>query len=101
MMSNADTQTYSPSLLITGKYESLILSNKDMAARSRVLEERTDEGWLGNGYDWASIANIILNEKRSDIQDAVAFDPEAGTFSAQGTLAARKRLGQAMQQIFH
>ena len=99
-MSNADTATYPPFLLITGKYESLILSDKDMAARLSVFEERADEGWLGNGYDWTSIAKVLLDEKLSDIQGDVAFDPEAGMFSAHGPLAALKRLGQEMKQVF-
>ena len=45
-----------------------------------IFDTRADEGFLGNGYDWESLARIYLEEKRPDLMDSLQFDPEAGMF---------------------
>jgi len=47
-----------------------------------VFEARADEGFLGNGYDWASLAREFVDEQMPHIQDAIDFDPEADMFVA-------------------
>ena len=45
-----------------------------------VFDTREDEGFEGNGYDWASLAQVFVNECCLDLQEKVDFDPEAGMF---------------------
>jgi hypothetical protein len=99
-MNTSDKSTYAPFILFTGDNPSLIMSDKDMVNRSAVFEERGNEGWNGNGYDWTSIARVILDEKLPDIKDLLEFDPEAGMFCAIGPMESLKRLGAEMKQAF-
>lgn len=71
-----------------------------MVEKLHVFEERADEGWSGNGYDWNSIAQVVLSEQLPDLQDEISFDPEAGMFSAQGSRPVLERLGAAMSSAF-
>lgn len=47
-----------------------------------LFETRAEEGFLGNGYDWASLAQVFLQERLPQLQERIEFDPEAGMFSA-------------------
>ncbi|MEY8517656.1 immunity 51 family protein [Lachnospiraceae bacterium 29-84] len=47
-----------------------------------VFDTRADEGFLGNGYDWGSLAQVFLDEKCSRLREKIHFDPEAGMFCA-------------------
>ena len=47
-----------------------------------IFDTRADDGFIGNGYDWASLAHAFLNEKCPELRDKITFDPEAGMFSA-------------------
>lgn len=49
---------------------------------SEVFDERADEGFTGNGYDWESLAMVFLNEKMSELEGIIDFDSEAGMFCA-------------------
>ena len=99
-MSDSDKLSYAPFILITGEHPSLILSDNDMSLMMSVFEESEDEGWLGNGYDWTSIAQVVLEEKLSDLKDKLEFDPEAGMFSAVGSIDSLRRLGEEMKKVF-
>ncbi|HEX2697610.1 MAG TPA: Imm51 family immunity protein [Anaerolineales bacterium] len=99
-MTDSDKSTYAPFILMTGEYQSLILSDEHMESRLNIFEERADEGWEGNGYDWTSIARVVIDEKLPDLKDKFEFDPEAGMFSASGPLDALKRLGEEMKKVF-
>ena len=99
-MSNADKLTYAPFILIRSEHPSLILSDRDMSLRFEIFDERKDEGWMGNGYDWTSIAQIVMEEKLPDVEETVEFDAEAGMFSAIGPLYALERLGAEMKKVF-
>ena len=100
-MSDADKETYAPLILMTGEYEALFMSDTHMVEWSHVFEEREEEGWTGGGYDWTSLARVLVSEKLPEIESDITYDPEAGMFSAQGPLGALKKLGTAMQQLYN
>jgi hypothetical protein len=58
-MDDVDKVTYAPFVLLNGEAQSLILSDNNMLARTHIFEERSD-GWLGNRYDWTSIARVVV-----------------------------------------
>lgn len=45
-----------------------------------VFEIRASEGFLGNGYDWESLATVFLEEKTQNLIEEIQFDSEAGMF---------------------
>lgn len=47
-----------------------------------VFDTRAEEGFIGNGYDWGSLAQVFLDEKCFDLQGKINFDPEADMFCA-------------------
>ena len=50
-----------------------------MKYRQEVFDTREEEGFEGNGYDWAS---LDLEEKMPELSDAIDFDPEGSLFCA-------------------
>ncbi|OMF97005.1 Imm51 family immunity protein [Paenibacillus sp. FSL R7-0337] len=50
--------------------------------KTEVFAAREDEGFEGNGYDWASLAAVFLEEQMPELSGIVRFDPEAGMFCA-------------------
>ncbi|WP_160139730.1 immunity 51 family protein [Chryseobacterium sp. c4a] len=50
--------------------------------KQEIFDARADEGFEGNGYDWNSLANVFLDEKRPDLGTSIRFDPEGGMFCA-------------------
>ena len=49
--------------------------------KSEIFESREDEGFEGNGYDWASLARVFWEEKASHLS-SIKFDPEGSMFCA-------------------
>ena len=49
------------------KSTSLCLSNLNYKAE--IFDSRADEGFIGNGYDWGSLALVFLEEKMPDLID--------------------------------
>ncbi len=47
---------------------------------TELFETRADEGFLGNGYDWESLAQVFLDEIYEEDADDFEFDSEAGMF---------------------
>lgn len=47
-----------------------------------IFDTRADEGFIGNGYDWCSLAQVFLDEKCPKLQEKINFDPEADMFCA-------------------
>lgn len=47
-----------------------------------VFDGRADNGFEGNGYDWASLAQVFVNEKCPQLLGKVDFDPEGSMFCA-------------------
>ncbi|MCC9020633.1 immunity 51 family protein [Flavobacterium lipolyticum] len=50
--------------------------------KTEIFETREEEGFEGNGYDWASLAQVFLQEQKSELVDVVKFDPEGSMFCA-------------------
>ena len=50
--------------------------------RQEVYDTREEEGFEGNGYDWASLALVFLEEKMPELSDAIDFDAEGSMFCA-------------------
>ncbi|WP_294270128.1 immunity 51 family protein [uncultured Chryseobacterium sp.] len=50
--------------------------------KPEIFEWRKNEGFEGNGYDWASLAKVFVEEKRPDLAGDIKFDPEADMFCA-------------------
>lgn len=50
--------------------------------KQEIFEARADEGFEGNGYDWVSLAHVFLEEKRTDLNNSIRFDPEGSMFCA-------------------
>ncbi len=50
--------------------------------RDEIFETRADEGFEGSGYDWASLADVFLNEKMAELKEVINFDPEGSMFCA-------------------
>lgn len=50
--------------------------------RTEVFQSREDDGFEGNGYDWASLAQVFLDELKPELIGLVRFDPEADMFCA-------------------
>jgi hypothetical protein len=50
--------------------------------KSEVFESREDEGFEGNGYDWASLAKVFIAERMPELDGVVKFDPEGSMFCA-------------------
>lgn len=55
-----------------------------LSMRHRYLQEifdtRSEEGFIGNGYDWESLARVFLDEQCPGLQEKISFDPEADLF---------------------
>ena len=49
--------------------------------KQNVFDTRQEEGFLGNGYDWNSLATVFLEEKMPELVDALSFDSEVALFS--------------------
>jgi len=47
-----------------------------------LFDSRAGEGFVGNGYDWTSLAQVFLDERMPNLTGLVLFDPEAGMFTA-------------------
>ncbi len=94
-----DKTTYAPFILIDDKYRSLLMTDEDMVTKQSIFHERA-EGWEGNGYDWTSIAHVLISETLPHIEEDIDFDPEAGMFSAQGSIESLKKLALEMKAVY-
>lgn len=47
-----------------------------------IFDARAEEGFEGSGYDWASLAQVFLEERCPDLQGKIGLDPESGMFCA-------------------
>lgn len=50
--------------------------------KSEVFKAREADGFEGNGYDWASLAKVFLEEKQPQFVGTVKFDPEGSMYCA-------------------
>ena len=95
-----DKETYHPFILMDDEYRSLFMSDRHMVSKQHLFHERAEEGWEGNGYDWTSIARVLVDESLPQLNGDVSFDPEAGMFSAQGSLDTLQTLGAEMKAVY-
>ena len=49
--------------------------------KQNVFDTRKEEGFIGNGYDWNSLAIVFLEEKMPELVDILSFDSDEGLFS--------------------
>ena len=57
----------------------LCLSTGDF--KHEVFLVREEDGFIGNGYDWGSLARVFVDEKMPELQGEIDMDcSEAGTF---------------------
>lgn len=47
-----------------------------------VFDERADDGCQGSGDDWASVAQVFLDDTQPAWQGDIELDPESGMFCA-------------------
>jgi hypothetical protein len=80
---------------------SLLLVDRDMVAKCHIFEEAGGQGWLGNGYDWTSIADVVVKERLPELAHDLHFDSEAGMFVALGSQEALRKLAQTLHVVFH
>lgn len=50
--------------------------------RHDIFLEREEEGFVGSGYDWASLASVFLDERMPELAEDVRMDPEGDMFCA-------------------
>lgn len=62
--------------------EASVCLNVDAGYLQEVFESREEEGFIGNGYDWGSLAEVFLDEKCPEFEEKIDFDPEADMFCA-------------------
>lgn len=68
--------------------------------RQEVFDIREEEGFEGNGYDWASLALVFLEEKMPELSDAIDFDPEGSMFCAYSSnVDALSRFAQGFKEF--
>ena len=48
--------------------------------KNELFKTREEEGFEGNGYDWASLAKVFVIEKEPKFKEVVKFDPEGNMF---------------------
>ncbi|SIR90988.1 Immunity protein 51 [Moraxella cuniculi DSM 21768] len=48
--------------------------------KQHIFDNRADEDFEGNGYDWQSLAVVFLDEKMPHLTDKIHFDSESSMF---------------------
>lgn len=91
----ADRTTYAPFVL----GQSLLLVDPGLTAKAAIFQRQA--GWVGNGYDWQSIAKAVLKEQHPALSDRIAFDSEADMFVARGDRADLITLAEAIHTVYH
>lgn len=72
----------SPFFWVEQKSDASVCLNVGDRYLQELFDTRADEGFIGNGYDWGSLAQVFLDEQCLDLQKKIAFDPEADMFCA-------------------
>ncbi|PFH07804.1 immunity protein 51 of polymorphic toxin system [Collimonas sp. PA-H2] len=95
-----DMTTFAPFFLIDGSCRALVLLDASFEEKAHIFEERSAEGWTGNGLDWNSVAQVIIVEQLPKLADELTFDSDASLFSASGDIASLTLLGNALKITF-
>lgn len=81
MSDQAFNQSISPFFWVQHSHSVSVCLNVD-GYQQQIFAQRADEGFEGNGYDWASLAQVFLTEQLSELDEDIHFDPEADMFCA-------------------
>ena len=54
--------------------------------KQNVFDTRQEEGFVGNGYDWNSLATVFLEEKMPELMEVLSFDMEVLSFDSEAGL---------------
>lgn len=91
---------YAPFSLIGDEtYNGVVLTEAEMEARVDIFAER-GEGWAGNGYDWTSIARVLVSERFPQYSEKLDFDPEAGMFFMSGPIEILEEIAAELKQVY-
>lgn len=97
----SDRDRYAPFVLMDrGGYRALRLAEPGMEAKTHLFAERSGEGWCGNGYDRASLAQALVAERLPQLQGRLSFDPQAGMRAVGGARADLETLGAALLALY-
>ncbi|WP_138752103.1 Imm51 family immunity protein [Paenibacillus sinopodophylli] len=77
-----EDQKLSPFKLVTHDSGNISLILSVGSYKREVFASRSEEGFEGNGYDWASLAAVFLEEQQPELAEVIRFDPEADMFVA-------------------
>ena len=92
---------YAPFRLIGDEtYDAIVLTDTEMEGRINVFEERSDEGWAGNGYDWTSVARVLIAESFPQYESKLMYDPEAGMFFVRGPREILKEIADELKKVY-
>lgn len=83
-----ETKDIAPFILVEQKNGSKSVILTVGSYLTELFDTRADEGFEGNGYDWASLAAVFLNEQMPELADTIHFDPEADMFCAYSSNGA-------------
>ena len=95
-----DTRSFAPFVLLDEDIRMLVLTHDSMWLKQAIFEERLIDGWLGNGYDWTSLANFVIDERLVHLKGLIHFDPDDKLFSAIGPLDELKDLAVELRFIY-
>ena len=59
----------------------------DCYYKNKLFETRQNEGFVGSGYDWESLATVFIQEMIPELHDVINFDPEYLMFCAYSSNA--------------
>jgi len=54
--------------------------NVAIRRKKKLFDTRAKEKFDGNGYDWASLAEVFIEEKMPELKSTIEFDPERDMF---------------------
>ena len=97
---STDNTSFTPFILIDGHCRALVMFDHAMAMKSHVFRERSAEGWTGNGYDWTSLAEVVVAECLCTLTEPVTYDSDADLFSARGYRSTLEKLAFQLQAIY-
>lgn len=100
-MNQQAVNPYAPfSLIGDESYDAVMLTDTEMRDRLDIFAERGHEGWAGNGYDWTSIARVLVLERFPQHRDALSYDPEAGMFFMRGPREVLEEVAVELARVY-
>ncbi|WP_375559949.1 immunity 51 family protein [Bernardetia sp. OM2101] len=81
-MNNQDFENQIKPFFWTDHEKSASVCLSAIEYKAEIFEARAEEGFEGNGYDWASLARVFLEEKQPQLTEVINFDPEGSMYCA-------------------